>query len=71
MSDLIHQPGPGVSLTERRWSLSPMPSKVGKFRAILGVAAAALLSACSPLTAFNTITPKDYAVRVAHDVPYG
>ena len=29
------------------------------------------LTACSPLTAFNTLTPKDTAVTVAQDVAYG
>ena len=32
---------------------------------------AALASACSPLTAFNTLAPRDRAVRVGRDIAYG
>ena len=40
--------------------------------AVLVVSLGALaLTACSPLTAFNTLTPKDAAVTVAQDVAYG
>ena len=34
-------------------------------------ASAAMLAACSPISAFATLTPKDAAVRSAHDVAYG
>jgi acetyl esterase/lipase len=37
----------------------------------LAAAAAALAGACSPLTLFATLTPKDPARREAHDVAYG
>lgn len=70
MTDLIQTHGLGVSLTERKWSVSPMPLDAGRIRAGLSAAAAGLLSACSPLTAFNTLTPKDPAVRAAADVAY-
>lgn len=39
--------------------------------AILVSLGALALTACSPLTAFNTLTPKDPAVTVARDVAYG
>jgi acetyl esterase/lipase len=70
MTDLIQSPGMAVSLTERKWSVSPMPLDAGRMKAAASVAAAALLSACSPLTAFNTFTPKDASTRVAVDLPY-
>lgn len=39
--------------------------------ALLVSLSALALAACSPLTAFNTLTPKDPAVTVANDVAYG
>jgi len=70
MTDLIQNRGLGVSLTERKWSVSPMPLDTGRIRVGLSAAATALLSACSPLTAFNTLTPKDGSLVAAVDAPY-
>ena len=65
MSDLIQTPALGVSLTERKWSGSPLTVKAG-----LSALAVSLLAACSPLSAFNTLAPKDPARLVAQDVAY-
>jgi acetyl esterase/lipase len=65
VSEVI-QPSPlGVSLTERKWSGSSLTVKAGL--SALGVS---LLAACSPLSAFNTLTPKDPARLVARNVSY-
>lgn len=38
---------------------------------LAGLAGATLTSACSPLTAFNSLTPLDEAARPGSDIPYG
>jgi acetyl esterase/lipase len=65
MSEVIQPSALGVSLTERKWSRSSVTMKAGLSALTLG-----LVTACSPLTAFNTLTPKDPARLVAHDVAY-
>ncbi len=42
-----------------------------KLFASLAAVGAVALSACTPLNAFNTLTPKDTSVRVGQDVPFG
>jgi acetyl esterase/lipase len=66
MSEVIQSPSLGVSLTERRWSGSSVTMKAG-----LSALGGGLLTAFSPLAAFNTLTPKDPARLAARDVPYG
>jgi acetyl esterase/lipase len=46
-------------------------AEIRSVRLSLTAAAAALASACSPLSAFATLSPKDPAVRRAHDIAYG
>ncbi len=48
-----------------------MPDLMTKRSLITTLGLAPLLAACNTLTMFNTFTPKDEAVRVAHDVPFG
>lgn len=66
MSEVIQPPALSVSLTERKWSGSPATMKAGL--SALGVS---LLTACSPLSIFNALTPKDPARLAARDVAYG
>lgn len=40
-------------------------------RLLLAALGAAALSACAPLTAFNALSPRDPATRLAADIPYG
>jgi acetyl esterase/lipase len=42
-----------------------------KFAKSVAAFGALALSACSPLTAFNTLTPKDPAARIGQAIPYG
>jgi acetyl esterase/lipase len=42
-----------------------------RFNAGLAGAAASLAAACSPLTAFNTLAPRDRAARPGRDIAYG
>ncbi len=67
--------GPG-SRARLRLAVDPLtrdtmrPSAVTK-RLTLAAAGAALTAACSPLSLFATLSPKDPALRVARDQPYG